>query len=182
MSEDAHRSIPPIRSVRVSSVPEPARRMITAPYANTANVDKRISIVVAGAGLTTSRIATPRSHPSHDCDVRQPLNLPSLYTSAGNDDALVLLVQRSCRRGVPYTRVHLSDHELDVGAGSGDAAKPTTDIELDCPALTVVNRVMWHVCGPAALVAKLSAAIPGSPEQCQVSRSYGWACGSGRVS
>lgn len=45
----------------------------------------------------------------HGGDIREALGEPEAYSSAGVDDALTILVQRSVTREVPPTDVHLTD-------------------------------------------------------------------------
>jgi hypothetical protein len=58
----------------------------------------------------------------HGGDVRDALGELAAYESAGVQDALVLLVERSRRRAVPATRVRLPDRELRLGPAE-DAAR-----------------------------------------------------------
>jgi uncharacterized protein (TIGR03083 family) len=53
----------------------------------------------------------------HGGDVREALGEPGAYESDGVEDALVLLVERSRRQGVPATLVRLPDRELRLGVG-----------------------------------------------------------------
>jgi uncharacterized protein (TIGR03083 family) len=66
----------------------------------------------------------------HGGDVREALEEPAAYESAGVEDALVLLVERSRRRAVPATRVRLPDRELLLGVAgdAGQRAELVTDV------------------------------------------------------
>jgi uncharacterized protein (TIGR03083 family) len=66
----------------------------------------------------------------HGGDVRDALGEPAAYESAGVQEALVLLVERSRRRAVPATRVRLPDRELRLGAAEDTArvAELVTDV------------------------------------------------------
>src|SRR6266508_223151 len=62
----------------------------------------------------------------HGGDVREALGLPDAYASAGADDALVLLAERSRERGVPRTTVTLTDgNALKLGGPDGEATLHT---------------------------------------------------------
>ena len=55
--------------------------------------------------------------------MREALEEPLAYESAGIEDALVLLVERSQARAVPPTRVILPDRQLLLGV-PGDTGRP----------------------------------------------------------
>lgn len=58
----------------------------------------------------------------HGGDIREALGEPEAYSSAGVDDALTILVQRSVTRELPPTDVHLTDgRSLRLGAPDADA-------------------------------------------------------------
>ncbi|HEY6795958.1 MAG TPA: hypothetical protein VI248_14880 [Kineosporiaceae bacterium] len=62
----------------------------------------------------------------HGGDVRDALARPDAWSSAGVDDALVLLAERSVARDVPVTRVRLTApagrRELRLGPVNGEPA------------------------------------------------------------
>jgi uncharacterized protein (TIGR03083 family) len=65
----------------------------------------------------------------HGGDVREPLAEPRPYASEGADDALVLLVERSRRRGLPPTRVKLANRVLTLGGDGPIEAELEADVE-----------------------------------------------------
>jgi uncharacterized protein (TIGR03083 family) len=68
----------------------------------------------------------------HGGDVREALGEPGPYASEGVAGALVLLAERSARRGMPATRVRLPDGELQLGA---PGAAPVAELVTDVPTL-----------------------------------------------
>jgi uncharacterized protein (TIGR03083 family) len=66
----------------------------------------------------------------HGGDVREALEEPLAYASAGIEEALVLLVARSQARAVPPTRVTLLDRQLLLGV-PGDTGRPPVELVTD---------------------------------------------------
>jgi uncharacterized protein (TIGR03083 family) len=66
----------------------------------------------------------------HGGDVREALGAEGSYESDGVEDALLLLVERSRRQGVPATLVRLPDRELRLGVAEegGYAAELVADV------------------------------------------------------
>jgi uncharacterized protein (TIGR03083 family) len=92
----------------------------------------------------------------HGGDVREALGEPDAYGSEGVEDALVLLVERSRRRGLPATRVRLPAGELWLGVEAGEGG-PVAELVADAP--TLVRLCSGRPVDPAHL--SLQGASPG---------------------